>query len=68
MENPNYPKYTIKKMAEISGVSTRTLRYYDELGLLKPESINESGYRLYGQKQVDILQQILFLFFDCNGF
>ncbi|HHV51635.1 MAG TPA: MerR family transcriptional regulator [Clostridiales bacterium] len=60
MENPKYTRYTIKKMAEISGVSTRTLRYYDELGLLKPESINESGYRLYGQKQVDILQQILF--------
>ena len=60
MENPKYTRYTIKKMAEISGVSTRTLRYYDELGLLKPESINESGYRLYGQKQVDTLQQILF--------
>lgn len=53
-------EYTIKKLAEISGVSTRTLRYYDELGLLKPERINSSGYRIYGQKQVDTLQQILF--------
>lgn len=53
-------EYTVKKLAEISGVSTRALRYYDELGLLKPERINSSGYRIYGQKQVDILQQILF--------
>ena len=52
-------EYTIKKLAQISGVSTRTLRYYDELGLLKPERINSSGYRIYGQKQVDTLQQIL---------
>ena len=53
-------EYTIQKLAQISGISTRTLRYYDELGLLKPKRINSSGYRIYGQKQVDRLQQILF--------
>ena len=52
--------YTVKKMAEISGVSTRTLRYYDEISLLKPAQINESGYRLYGEKEINRLQQILF--------
>lgn len=52
-------EYTIKKLAEIAGVSTRTLRYYDEIGLLKPCRINSSGYRIYGEKEVDILQQIL---------
>lgn len=53
-------EYTVKKLAQLSGVSSRTLRYYDEIGLLKPARINSSGYRLYGQHQVDILQQILF--------
>ena len=52
-------KYTIKKLAELAGVSTRTLRYYDEIGLLKPCRVNSSGYRIYGQKEVDLLQQIL---------
>lgn len=52
-------EYTIKKLAEMAGVSTRTLRYYDEIGLLKPCRINSSGYRIYGEKEVDILQQIL---------
>lgn len=52
-------EYTIKKLAEIAGVSTRTLRYYDEIGLLKPCRVNSSGYRIYGEKEVDILQQIL---------
>ncbi len=52
-------EYTIKKLAEIAGVSTRTLRYYDEIGLLKPCRISSSGYRIYGEKEVDILQQIL---------
>lgn len=53
-------EYSIKKLSEIAGVSTRTLRYYDEIGLLKPARVNSSGYRIYGQTQVDILQQILF--------
>lgn len=53
-------EYTIKKLAEIAGVSKRTLRYYDEIGLLKPCRINSSGYRIYGEQEVDVLQQILF--------
>ncbi|MTD41646.1 MerR family transcriptional regulator [Erwinia sp. CPCC 100877] len=53
-------EYTIKKVAELSGISSRTLRYYDEINLLKPVRINSSGYRIYGTKEVDRLQQILF--------
>lgn len=53
-------EYTIQKLAAMAGVSTRTLRYYDEIGLLKPARINSSGYRIYGQAEVDKLQQILF--------
>ena len=53
-------EYTINKVAKISGVSTRTLRYYDEIGLLKPKRINSSGYRIYSQNEIDKLQQILF--------
>lgn len=53
-------EYTIQKLASLAGVSTRTLRYYDEIGILKPARINLSGYRIYGQKEVDTLQQILF--------
>ena len=44
----------------MSGISTRTLRYYDEINLLKPCRINSSGYRIYGEAQIDTLQQILF--------
>jgi len=53
-------EYTIKKLSALAGVSTRTLRYYDEIGILKPARINSSGYRIYGEKEIDILQQILF--------
>ena len=52
--------YKVKELAELSGVSPRTLRYYDQIGLLKPEKNRENGYRLYQSKQVDRLQQILF--------
>lgn len=52
--------YTISELAELSGVSTRTLRYYDEVNLLKPARYTEAGYRIYEVEQVDILQQILF--------
>lgn len=48
------------KLAELAGISTRTLRYYDEFGILKPARINSSGYRIYGRTEVDLLQQILF--------
>ncbi len=53
-------EYTVQKLGQIAGISTRTLRYYDEVGLLKPARINSSGYRIYGQAEVDRLQQILF--------
>lgn len=53
-------EYTVHKLAQMAGVSTRTLRYYDEIGILKPAKINSSGYRIYGQAEVDRLQQILF--------
>ncbi|WP_071458676.1 MerR family transcriptional regulator [Bacillus massilinigeriensis] len=53
-------EYSIQKMAQIAGISSRTLRYYDEIGLLKPARINSSGYRMYGQNEVDRLQQIMF--------
>jgi len=53
-------EYTVRNLAQIAGVSNRTLRYYDEIGILKPARINSSGYRIYGQTEVDRLQQILF--------
>lgn len=53
-------EYTIKKLGELAGVSARTLRYYDEIDLLKSCRINSSGYRIYGEKEVDLLQQIMF--------
>lgn len=53
-------EYTVNKLAALANVSTRTLRYYDEIGILKPARINSSGYRIYGQHEVDRLQQILF--------
>ncbi|MEC0283969.1 MerR family transcriptional regulator [Terribacillus saccharophilus] len=52
--------YTVQKLAELAGVSKRTLRYYDQIGLLHPAEINASGYRIYTEKEVDLLQQILF--------
>lgn len=53
-------EYTVQKLGRLAGVSTRTLRYYDEIGILKPAKINSSGYRIYGQAEVDRLQQIMF--------
>lgn len=53
-------EYTIQKLSKLAGISTRTLRYYDEIGLLKPVRNNSSGYRIYGSTEIDLLQQILF--------
>lgn len=53
-------EYSIKKLAEMAGVTSRTLRYYDTIQLLKPKRINSSGYRIYGEEEIDRLQQILF--------
>jgi DNA-binding transcriptional MerR regulator len=52
--------YTIKEIADLAGVTTRTLRYYDEIGLLGPASSGENGYRYYDQGSLLQLQQILF--------
>ena len=53
-------EYTVQKLARLAGISSRTLRYYDEIGILKPARISSSGYRIYAQAEVDRLQQILF--------
>jgi DNA-binding transcriptional MerR regulator len=52
--------YTIKQLADMSGVSVRTLHYYDEIGLLNPKDYGENGYREYGDAEALRLQQILF--------
>jgi DNA-binding transcriptional MerR regulator len=52
--------YTVKKLAQISGVSIRTLHFYDEIGLLKPAYHGSNGYRYYEEPQLLLLQQILF--------
>ncbi|WP_066053982.1 MerR family transcriptional regulator [Robertmurraya korlensis] len=53
-------EYTVQKLGQLAGVSTRTLRYYDQIGLLQPSRVNSNGYRIYGQSEVNRLQQILF--------
>jgi MerR family transcriptional regulator, thiopeptide resistance regulator len=52
--------YTVKKLAQLSGVSVRTLHFYDEVGLLKPAYHGSNGYRYYEEEQLLMLQQILF--------
>jgi DNA-binding transcriptional MerR regulator len=52
--------YTVKQLSTLAGVTPRTLRHYDQIDLLKPESIGENGYRYYGEKSLLRLQQILF--------
>lgn len=51
---------TISQVAELAGISIRTLQYYDEIGLLKPSELTQSGYRLYNDEALQKLQQILF--------
>lgn len=51
---------TVKDVSEIVGVSIRTLRHYDEIGLLKPTELTEAGYRLYDDKALEKLQEIMF--------
>ncbi|MCK8060089.1 MULTISPECIES: MerR family transcriptional regulator [unclassified Fusibacter] len=52
--------YTVKQIADLAGISARTIRYYDEIGLLNPSDETAKGYRLYDTNAVDTLQQILF--------
>lgn len=51
---------TVKQISNITGISVRTLHYYDEIGLLKPSDKSDAGYRLYDDKALEQLQQILF--------
>ena len=53
-------EYSINELSKIAKISTRTLRYYHEINLLEPKRINSSGYRIYGEYEIDKLQQILF--------
>ena len=51
---------TVKEISDLTGISVRTLHYYDEIGLLKPTDKSEAGYRLYDDIALETLQQILF--------
>lgn len=51
---------TVKQVSDLTGISVRMLHYYDEIGLLKPSSVSEAGYRLYNNESLETLQQILF--------
>ena len=50
----------ISRVAKLTGVTVRTLHYYDEIGLLKPSQVTEAGYRVYDDADLEVLQQILF--------
>ena len=51
---------TVKEVSELTGISVRALHYYDEIGLFRPTAVSEAGYRLYDDKALERLQQILF--------
>lgn len=51
---------TVKEVSELTGISVRTLHYYDEIGILTPTAYNDSGYRLYDDNALETLQMILF--------
>ena len=48
---------TVKEISDLTGISVRTLHYYDEIGLLKPTEKSDAGYRLYDDKALETLQQ-----------
>ena len=50
---------TVKEVSELTGISVRTLHYYDEIGLFRPTEVKETGYRFYDDKAIDELGQIL---------
>ncbi|MCY9415795.1 MerR family transcriptional regulator, partial [Bacillus inaquosorum] len=52
--------YTVREVAKLAHTTVKTLHYYHKLGLLIPEQTTEAGYRLYGKKDIERLQQILF--------
>lgn len=53
-------EYSVSALAKLTGISKRTLHYYDQIGLLKPERISSNNYRVYNSRHIDRLQQILF--------
>ena len=53
-------KYTVRQLARLAGVTNRTLHYYDQIGLLRPSTHGDNGYRYYGDEALLRLQQILF--------
>lgn len=53
-------KLTVSETAKLTGISVRTLHYYDAMGLLHPAELSEAGYRYYGEAELERLQQILF--------
>lgn len=53
-------EYTVKQVAEMTGVTVKALYHYHKIGLLLPCRVTEAGYRLYGKKELERLQQILF--------
>jgi DNA-binding transcriptional MerR regulator len=53
-------RYTVKQLGQLAGVTNRTLHFYDEIGLLRPATYGDNGYRYYGEEAVFRLQQILF--------
>lgn len=53
-------EYSIRELAKLTGLTTRTLRYYDEINLLLPSRIGENGYRFYDSRSLDTLYQIMF--------
>jgi len=50
----------INDVAKLTGVTVRTLHYYDQIGILKPSGVTEAGYRIYDDKDLETLQQIMF--------
>ncbi|MBK1813253.1 MerR family transcriptional regulator [Clostridium sp. YIM B02505] len=52
--------YTVKEVAKLTGVTIKALHHYHKIGLLQPCEITDAGYRLYGTKELEVLQQILF--------
>jgi len=53
-------KMTVSQVSRLTGVSVRTLHHYDRIGLLHPAEVTDAGYRLYGEHELERLQQILF--------
>ena len=51
---------TVKEVARLTGVSVRTLQYYDEIGVFRPTRVTDAGYRLYDDESLNTLQQVLF--------